>query len=352
MTAFGPLFVPEALRDAVSGQAWLEAMLDAESALATAEAAAGVIPADAAVAIAERCDPDLFDFDELLEQGRAVGNPAEPLVRALREAVGGDAAGFVHHGATSQDIMDTATMLVARGALDLVLADAPRRRSSWRRSPRRTDRRRWSPARCSSTRSRRPSDSRPRDGSSRCSMHGSGWSSFATSASQRSSEAPRGRSRPWASRAWTSSRSTPTSSSSRSRCAVAHEQDARSRSSAPRSTRAPACSRRSVSTSHCSRRPRSARCAREGRAGRRPSRRSGTRFARPMPARAPSSCTATRRCSRARVVQEHERAAGAWHAEWEALTGALAYTGAPLPRSARRSRGSRSTRSGCAATSS
>ncbi len=123
MTAFGPLFVPEPLRDAVSGRAWLEAMLDAESALATAEAAAGVIPADAAVAIAERCDPDLFDFDDLLDQGRAVGNPAEPLVRALRTAVGGDAAGYVHYGATSQDVMDTATMLVARGALDLVLAD-------------------------------------------------------------------------------------------------------------------------------------------------------------------------------------------------------------------------------------
>lgn len=123
MTTFGPLFVPPALLDAVSGRAWLEGMLEAEGALATAEAAAGVIPAEAAVAIAERCDPDLYDFDELLEQGRAVGNPAEPLVRALRKAVGGDAAGYVHHGATSQDVMDTASMLVARGALDLVLED-------------------------------------------------------------------------------------------------------------------------------------------------------------------------------------------------------------------------------------
>jgi 3-carboxy-cis,cis-muconate cycloisomerase len=123
MTTFGPLFVPPDLLDAVSGRAWLEGMLEAERALATAEAAAGVIPAGAAVAIAERCDPDLYDFDELLEQGRAVGNPAEPLVRALRKAVGGDAAGYVHHGATSQDVMDTATMLVARGALDLVLED-------------------------------------------------------------------------------------------------------------------------------------------------------------------------------------------------------------------------------------
>jgi 3-carboxy-cis,cis-muconate cycloisomerase len=123
MTTFGPLFVPPDLLDAVSGRAWLEGMLEAERALATAEAAAGVIPADAAVAITEQCDPDLYDFDELLERGHAVGNPAEPLVRALRETVGSDAAVYVHHGATSQDVMDTAAMLVARGALDLVLAD-------------------------------------------------------------------------------------------------------------------------------------------------------------------------------------------------------------------------------------
>jgi 3-carboxy-cis,cis-muconate cycloisomerase len=123
MTTFGPLFVPEELLDAVSGRAWLAAMLEFESALARAEAQAGVVPSEAAAAIAERCDPSLYDFDELLARGRSVGSPPEPLVRALRENVGGDAAGYVHWGATSQDVMDTASMLVARGALDLILAE-------------------------------------------------------------------------------------------------------------------------------------------------------------------------------------------------------------------------------------
>jgi 3-carboxy-cis,cis-muconate cycloisomerase len=123
MTTFGPLFVPRELLDVVSGRAWLEAMLEFESALARAEAQVGIVPPEAVAAISERCDPGLYDFDDLLERGRAVGSPPEPLVRALREKVGGDAAGYVHWGATSQDVMDTASMLVARGALDLVLVE-------------------------------------------------------------------------------------------------------------------------------------------------------------------------------------------------------------------------------------
>jgi 3-carboxy-cis,cis-muconate cycloisomerase len=123
MTTFGPLFVPEELLDAVSGRAWLGAMLEFESALARAEAQVGVVPPEAAPAIAEKCDAGLYDFDELLARGRSVGSPPEPLVRALRETVGGDAARYVHWGATSQDVMDTASMLVARRALDLILAE-------------------------------------------------------------------------------------------------------------------------------------------------------------------------------------------------------------------------------------
>ena len=120
---FGPLFVPDAVREAVSGRAWLAAMLDAERALAVAEASAGVIPADTADAIAAACDPGRFDPEELGLAGRSVGNPAEPLVRALREAVGGAAADHVHRGATSQDVLDTAAALVARRALQPIVLD-------------------------------------------------------------------------------------------------------------------------------------------------------------------------------------------------------------------------------------
>jgi 3-carboxy-cis,cis-muconate cycloisomerase len=120
LTTFGPLFVPDALRDAVSDRAWLEAMLIVERALATASGQPD------AEAIARACTPDGLDVDELCARGRAVGNPVEPLVRALRERVGGDAARFVHFGATSQDILDSAAMLVARDARVLVVAELDR----------------------------------------------------------------------------------------------------------------------------------------------------------------------------------------------------------------------------------
>jgi 3-carboxy-cis,cis-muconate cycloisomerase len=118
---FERIFVPTEFRDALSDRAWLQAMLDAERALAAAEASAGVIPREAAEAIAAACRADRFDPVEIADQGRAPGNPVEPLVRALTDAVEGEAAGYVHWGATSQDILDTAAMLVSRNVLDLLL---------------------------------------------------------------------------------------------------------------------------------------------------------------------------------------------------------------------------------------
>lgn len=123
---FGPIFVPDVFREVVGGRAWLQAMLDAERALAAAETRAGLIPAEAAEEIAECCDADRFDPEEIGHGGRASGNPVPPLVKALTAAVSDvseDAARHVHKGATSQDITDTAAMLVSRRALDLILAD-------------------------------------------------------------------------------------------------------------------------------------------------------------------------------------------------------------------------------------
>jgi 3-carboxy-cis,cis-muconate cycloisomerase len=117
LTTFGALFVPAPLREAVSDGAWLAAMVDVERALVNAAAKAGIVPAAAAAAIAAQCDPALYDVERLCDEGRSGGNPAEPLVRALRERVGGDHARWVHVGATSQDVMDSAAMLVARNAV-------------------------------------------------------------------------------------------------------------------------------------------------------------------------------------------------------------------------------------------
>lgn len=103
--------------------AWLRAMLDVEAALARAEASAGVIPDRAAGAIAAACDARRFDAARLGADAAASGNPVVPLVAALRAEVGGDAADWVHHGATSQDVLDSAAMLVSRRALGPLLAD-------------------------------------------------------------------------------------------------------------------------------------------------------------------------------------------------------------------------------------
>jgi 3-carboxy-cis,cis-muconate cycloisomerase len=118
---FDAIFVPAGLREAVADRAWLEAMLKAERALAGAESIAGIVPPHLATQIADACRIALFDVDAIVAEGRSAGNPVEPLVRALRAAVGPEAAPFVHLGATSQDIIDTAAMLVARRALDLIL---------------------------------------------------------------------------------------------------------------------------------------------------------------------------------------------------------------------------------------
>jgi 3-carboxy-cis,cis-muconate cycloisomerase len=123
---FRPIFVPDRIREAAGGHAWLQFMLDAEGALAVAQARSGLIPEEAAKTIVSRCDAGLFDPEEIGHQGRAAGNPVPPLVRSLTAAVSDvseDAARYVHKGATSQDIMDTAAMLVAKRALDLILAE-------------------------------------------------------------------------------------------------------------------------------------------------------------------------------------------------------------------------------------
>ena len=120
MTPFGALFVPADLREAVSVRAWLGAMLEAESAFARAGAAAGVVPSGSAAAITAASSVDEYDWEQLLAEARGAGTPAEPLVRALVTHVGEEHARWVHLGATSQDVMDTASMLVARKALGLV----------------------------------------------------------------------------------------------------------------------------------------------------------------------------------------------------------------------------------------
>jgi 3-carboxy-cis,cis-muconate cycloisomerase len=111
----------------LTDRAFLQAMLDAERALAVTSAGVGIVPEAAAAAIAAACQADRFDPDDLGRRAEAAGNPVVPLVRDLTQAVEGEAgpaaARWAHHGATSQDIMDTAASLVAFRALAPILDD-------------------------------------------------------------------------------------------------------------------------------------------------------------------------------------------------------------------------------------
>ncbi len=111
------------VREQVSDAAWLRAMLEVEAALARALASAGVIGEAAAAEIAAACRPESFDIAEIGRRASEAGNPVVPLVRELTARVGGEAAANVHRGATSQDVMDTAAMLVARRSLDALTGD-------------------------------------------------------------------------------------------------------------------------------------------------------------------------------------------------------------------------------------
>ncbi|WP_405574192.1 adenylosuccinate lyase family protein [Streptomyces phaeochromogenes] len=113
----------------VTDEAWLQAMLDAEVALARAQYAVGLTPAAAVRAIASVARADRLDLVALAHAARAAANPVVALVTAFTEVVAARdpaAAEYVHRGSTSQDILDSAAMLVARRVLGLVAADLER----------------------------------------------------------------------------------------------------------------------------------------------------------------------------------------------------------------------------------
>jgi 3-carboxy-cis,cis-muconate cycloisomerase len=110
--------------------AWLQAMLDAEAGLARALERAGLAPAGSGQAVTAAAQAGNFSIDELGELAALTGNPVPALARALARRVPQAAAGAVHRGATSQDIIDTAAMLLARRVIDVVLADLARAASA------------------------------------------------------------------------------------------------------------------------------------------------------------------------------------------------------------------------------
>ncbi|WP_327284425.1 MULTISPECIES: 3-carboxy-cis,cis-muconate cycloisomerase [unclassified Streptomyces] len=127
-----PVRVGTPTEEAVSDLAWLQAMLDAEAALARAQAGLGTLPEDAAAAITRAARAENLDLRALALAARETANPVVGLVQALTRVVaeqdtqGTGAAEYVHRGSTSQDIFDTGAMLVADRTLKLIRADLAR----------------------------------------------------------------------------------------------------------------------------------------------------------------------------------------------------------------------------------
>ncbi|WP_269857876.1 3-carboxy-cis,cis-muconate cycloisomerase [Streptomyces sp. RPT161] len=117
------------VEEAVCDQAWLQAMLDAEAALARAQAGLGTLPQSAADAITTVARAERLDLRSLAVAARETANPVVGLVQALTRIVADadlTAAEYVHRGSTSQDVFDTGAMLVATRALRIVRADLGR----------------------------------------------------------------------------------------------------------------------------------------------------------------------------------------------------------------------------------
>jgi 3-carboxy-cis,cis-muconate cycloisomerase len=115
----GTLYGSDAMRAVFDETAYFQRMLDVEAALARVQARIGIIPASAAEAITRAASVENLRTEELAASARNVGYPVVGLVAGLSRAAG-EAGGWTHWGATTQDIMDTATVLQVREGLTLI----------------------------------------------------------------------------------------------------------------------------------------------------------------------------------------------------------------------------------------
>jgi 3-carboxy-cis,cis-muconate cycloisomerase len=121
----GFLATPEVI-DAFGSQRVVGAMLRFEAALTRAQAAVGLVPQDAALSIIGTCKVELFDTGKLVRDSGRATSLATPLVKHLKEMVGifnPEAVPFVHFGATSQDVLDTAMALATSDVLCFIRVD-------------------------------------------------------------------------------------------------------------------------------------------------------------------------------------------------------------------------------------
>ena len=115
------IYTSEEMNKVFSDESLLQKWLDAEAALALAEAEAGLIPEEAAQEIAKKAKYENLDMKTIREGIVETSHPLITLIRSLEKVCDGDAGGYVHWGATTQDIMDTAVVLQMKEAQNLLL---------------------------------------------------------------------------------------------------------------------------------------------------------------------------------------------------------------------------------------
>ncbi|EOD52367.1 putative argininosuccinate lyase protein [Neofusicoccum parvum UCRNP2] len=117
---FGNIFGTEEVRQCFSERQYVANLIEVECALAQAEGEEGIIPASAAAVIREHCHVSKIDWDLLAARTEIVGYPVLPLVEQMSKWVPEEVSGYIHWGATTQDIMDTASILQIKHGLSLV----------------------------------------------------------------------------------------------------------------------------------------------------------------------------------------------------------------------------------------
>jgi 3-carboxy-cis,cis-muconate cycloisomerase len=120
---YGGLFGTDEIRALFDDRRRLGFMLEVEVALARAEAAVGIVPAEAAEAIAAAADPARLDLDQIRVETEKAGQPVMAIAKALAQAAGPEAGRWVHWGATTQDVTDTALVLQLRAAFAFIERD-------------------------------------------------------------------------------------------------------------------------------------------------------------------------------------------------------------------------------------
>ena len=116
---FKDQFSTSQTREIFDDKQTVQRWLDVEAALAKVQAKLGIIPQKAADEICAKCRVELIDLDELKREMDRTSHPIVPLLRAMKKVCSGDAGEYIHWGATTQDIIDTGTILQIKDSLDV-----------------------------------------------------------------------------------------------------------------------------------------------------------------------------------------------------------------------------------------